>query len=304
MVDRIVFLLRRDNALFRKARDAKRLPNIFLATVMHLVFMVAGLGITLLSLVLFLGDWGSAQSALQESGGFLAAFAGMIVALFVWVRCFEKRTLRSIGLEGPRILPKYLSGFGIGALMLMLVVGLMFFSGNVVTDHNGPGSVGGAAVLAATLLGLLAWVVQGGTEEVITRGWYMGVLGARYGPWVGVTASTLLFAILHLTANPVAVLNLSLFGLFLALYCLREGSVWGVCGWHSAWNLTQVKVFGLAVSGRNVQGGALMDLKAEGNPYLSGGDFGPEGSVYATLIFVVGIAVVLLLTKAEAPATR
>ena len=147
------------------------------------------------------------------------------------------------------------------------------------------------------MLMLMAWVVQGGSEEIITRGWYLGALGARYRPWVGVAVSSLLFSVLHLTANPVALLNLLLFGLFLALYCLREGSIWGVCGWHTAWNWTMVKCFGLSVSGHDVTGGVFLNLKAEGNPYLSGGDFGPEGSIYATLIFVVGIAVVLLVTK-------
>jgi membrane protease YdiL (CAAX protease family) len=299
MIERFSLLIKSDNVLFSQAAQARRLPNILLATVMHLVFIVAGLGTILLILFLFLGDWDSAQEALQKNGGFMAAFAGMVVALWVWVRYFEKRSLRSVGFDGAKFLAKYLLGFGFGALMLVIVVGMMSLSGHVTTERGGTNSFDGAAALGATLLILLAWVVQGGTEEVITRGWYQGVVGARYRPWAGVAASTLLFAILHLTANSVALLNLLLFGLFLALYCLREGSIWGVCGWHTAWNWTQVKLFGLSVSGHDVPGGALMDLKPEGNQYLSGGDFGPEGSIYSTLIFLVGIAAVIMTTKSR-----
>ena len=263
---------------------------------MHLVFISVGLGAVLVILFIFLGDWTLAQKAIQEIGGIMAAFAGMILALWVWLYFFEKRPLRSVGLLGTRILSKYFLGFGVGALMLVIVVGLMLLSGNLTTDSSQTEPVGSAAELGAMLLMLIAWVVQGGSEEIITRGWYLGALGARYRPWVGVIASSMLFAVLHLTANPVALLNLLLFGLFLALYCLREGSIWGVCGWHTAWNWTMVKCFGLSVSGHDITGGVFVNLKPEGNPYLSGGDFGPEGSIYATLIFVVGIIAVLLLT--------
>jgi membrane protease YdiL (CAAX protease family) len=173
----------------------------------------------------------------------------------------------------------------------------MSLSGHVTTEGGGTNPIGGAAALGATLLMLLAWAVQGGTEEIITRGWYQGVLGARYGPWVGVAVSSILFAVLHLTVNPVAFFNLLLFGLFLSLYCLREGSIWGICGWHTAWNWTQVKLFGLSVSGHDIAGGALLDLKTVGNQYLGGGDFGPEGSLYTTLIFTAGIAVVIMTRK-------
>ena len=287
-------IVKPDNILFSQAKQARRLPNIFLATVMHLTFMSAGIGTTLLTLFVFFGDWNMAQTTLQKSGGIIAAFGGMIAALWVWLRCFEKRGWRSVGFTGTKFLAKYLLGFGFGALMLVIVVGLMSLSGHVTMEGSGSNPIGGAAALGTTLLMLSAWVVQGGTEEIITRGWYQGVIGARYRPWVGVAASSLLFAILHLTANPVALLNLLLFGLFLALYCLREGSIWGVCGWHTAWNWSQVKLFGLSVSGHDIPGGALMDLEPVGNQYLSGGNFGPEGSIYTTLIFITGIAVVIM----------
>jgi membrane protease YdiL (CAAX protease family) len=286
-----------DNILFRQAKQARRIPNIFLATVMHLVFISVGLGTTLMILFIFFGDWDMAQLTLQKSGGIIAAFGGMVAALWVWLRYFEKRSWRSVGFTGKKFLIKYLLGFGLGALMLVIVVGLMSLSGHVTTEGGGTNPIGGAAALGATLLMLLAWAVQGGTEEIITRGWYQGVLGARYGPWVGVAVSSILFAVLHLTVNPVAFFNLLLFGLFLSLYCLREGSIWGICGWHTAWNWTQVKLFGLSVSGHDIAGGALLDLKTVGNQYLGGGDFGPEGSLYTTLIFTAGIAVVIMTRK-------
>jgi hypothetical protein len=43
MIERFSQLVKSDNVLFRQAEQARRLPNIFLATVMHLVFISVGL---------------------------------------------------------------------------------------------------------------------------------------------------------------------------------------------------------------------------------------------------------------------
>ena len=42
-------------------------------------------------------------------------------------------------------------------------------------------------------------------------------------------------------------INLSLFGAFLALYALAEGGLWGACAWHTCWNWTDGHLFGLPI---------------------------------------------------------
>jgi membrane protease YdiL (CAAX protease family) len=67
-----------------------------------------------------------------------------------------------------------------------------------------------------------------------------------------VIVSSLLFGLAH-GLNPhvtaLGVINLTLFGGFLALYALREGGLWGACAWHMAWNWTESDLFGLSGSG-------------------------------------------------------
>ncbi|MGQ0604896.1 MAG: CPBP family glutamic-type intramembrane protease [Anaerolineales bacterium] len=63
--------------------------------------------------------------------------------------------------------------------------------------------------------------------------------GARYRPWLGVLVSSALFGVLHLLNPNVGLLpfiNLCLFGLFAALYALREGGLWGIAAQHAVWN--------------------------------------------------------------------
>jgi len=55
--------------------------------------------------------------------------------------------------------------------------------------------------------------------------------------------------------------------------------------------------FGFAVSGQETVGTILVDLEAEGHPLLTGGDYGLEGSLIATVVLLLGIAVVLMTRR-------
>jgi len=87
--------------------------------------------------------------------------------------------------------------------------------------------------------------------------------------------------------------NLFLFGVFAALYALREGRVWGVFGMHAAWNWMQGNVLGLSVSGAPPVGGTWIRLVDAGPVWLTGGAFGPEGGLAVSAVLVVGVFLLL-----------
>lgn len=95
----------------------------------------------------------------------------------------------------------------------------------------------------------------------------------------------------------LVIVNLLLYSLFAAFYALREGSLWGVCAFHSAWNWAQGNFFGLAVSGNQADGGMLFDLMEVGPDWFTGGAFGPEGGLAVTLMLLVGIAIMSAWNK-------
>ena len=122
----------------------------------------------------------------------------------------------------------------------------------------------------------------------------MPVIGARYRPWLGVGLSSLIFAFYHSlnpNLNPLAVINLILFGLFMAMYVLFDESIWGVFGLHSAWNWAQGNIFGLPVSGMDAGGGTLVNLRFHGPTWFTGGAFGPEAGIPVTVLLVISILV-------------
>jgi hypothetical protein len=284
------------------------------ALVMTVVLLVAGQLVGgapafLALLAVFPGGLGSLAdrplAAGLATGALIAgATGGVFVLLWAWLKWFEKRPFHTLGFERAGWALKYARGFAVGLGMLAASVGLSAAFGYVAAEPEAPGVALVPGLAAGVLAVLMGWLVQGASEEALTRGWLMGVIGARYRPWAGVLVSSLAFAGLHgLNPNvgPVALLNLFLFGVFSALYALREGGLWGVCAEHAAWNWAQGNVLGFEVSGAARAGPILLDLKENGPDLVTGGAFGPEGGLAVTAVLVVVIAA-LALWPARAPA--
>ena len=225
------------------------------------------------------------------------------ILLLLWVWLFERRGPSALGLnaKGPmRFARGYLTGLG----FLGTVIGVVWLAGGYVVE--GPGAFGSAAVGAALLpigLLMLGFIIQGSSEELLFRGWLMQLIASRHGLWIAVGANSFLFALAHAgNIEPsnelyVGLANILLFGLFISLYAVREGSLWGACGWHAAWNWLLGLGFGLEVSGQVIKTTPLItDLTGAPGAawWLTGGAFGPEASMVTTTVLVVGIMVLIL----------
>ena len=172
------------------------------------------------------------------------------------------------------------------------------------------------AVMAATGLYAITWVglvpAWGGlslavqaavTEELWMRALLFRLLWRTCGPLPAFALSALIFGALHL-ANPgatiVAGATVTLAGLmFCALYTLT-GRLWVPIGLHLAWNFAQGSLFGAEVSGGHLGDSVAHSTAREGaEPWLTGGTFGPEGSVLALLLISLVTAGALALARRE-----
>ena len=291
--------------LFDLARQGKRLTHIAAVIPLSFVFaVVAQFGVFPLFLLLgsiygFTDSGVSLKGISNTAAGFwmslqlIFAFILVYAILWAWLKWFEKRPFWTLGYEMKDAVTQYARGFLIGALMFAGSVGILAMFGSVSFEQGDPSKQGIAAVTGVTLV-LIGWVVQGGAEEVLIRGWALPVIGARYKPWIGLLVSSLIFALLH-GLNPglsaIALVNLALFGVFAGLYAMREGSMWGISALHSVWNWVQGNFFGFQVSGTNAEGGTLINLMETGADWLTGGEFGPEGGLAVTIVLVIGIAI-------------
>lgn len=297
-------MFKENKNLVNEAHNSKKLPNVIWAIILALIFLYGGSLIgSLASIPIFMFisshsyDLKNIELIILLIS--LLSFAFISLLVFFRVKFIEKRKISSIGFSKDNCIKKYLIGFVVGLIMMSLLVLTLTILGCVTIESNPSQPIGLSSILPLLIV-LIGWIIQGGTEEVLARGWLMNVLGAKYNIAFGLIISSIFFGMLHLgnpNVNYVAVLNIVLVGLFFGLYVIKTNDLWGVCGMHTAWNFAQGNLFGFEVSGLNVEVGSLLDLNLVGNDLLSGGAFGPEAGLGATFILLTSILLLYLLDK-------
>ncbi|MNE88368.1 hypothetical protein D3C80_1856720 [compost metagenome] len=75
-------------------------------------------------------------------------------------------------------------------------------------------------------------------------------------------------------------------------------NLWLPIGLHFAWNFTQSGIFGAITSG-NEKTSSLLEAKIQGPEFITGGEFGPEGSIQATVICLIATVILLVLNAKQ-----
>jgi hypothetical protein len=83
-------------------------------------------------------------------------------------------------------------------------------------------------------------------------------------------------------------------GVLLGLAYSVCGRLWLPIGLHFGWNFAESGIFGSSLSGYSF--GGLLHTVTSGPPLLSGGSFGPEGSVVAMAVCVAASTVLAIIT--------
>jgi membrane protease YdiL (CAAX protease family) len=173
------------------------------------------------------------------------------------------------------------------------------------------------AITAATALGIsvalgsASWVADGGTlgdyvrsagltlavlapaalsEEVVFRGVPLVALAWIIGRGGAITAVAIPFALAHLL-NPnltaLGIGNIALAGIFLGVMFYAPGGIWTATGAHLGWN-GMLACLDTPVSGLPFDI-PLLDYRSGGPPWLTGGAFGVEGGLAATIALTIAI---------------
>ena len=260
--------------------------------------VAAGLGylavFTTASLVLYFA--GSALVPEPERGTFgfislgIAEAATIALVLWLW-RAVDGRPLAALGLERRFAVRQWLRGAGVAALMMGFIV-LVWYT---LVDGARWGVNGDPLRAVVVVLGgLVGFAIQGPAEEILFRGYILETVQAEWGRRWAVAISAVAFGLVHApnpAFNPIALVNLVLFGVAAALYKVRvdQGQLWGVFGIHTVWNWLQQVVFGLPNSGiLSTPDNALFTVSPDASlpEPIWGGGFGPEGTLAATLVLL------------------
>ncbi|MCF6292591.1 MAG: CPBP family intramembrane metalloprotease [Robiginitomaculum sp.] len=278
--------------VFAKIGAQSRLHPIYTAFVpiIAVILMMVVMGVAMVPLAL-LSARESPSGDLRLIYVLIAGFGAVSLAVFAWVKWVENRSLASIGWTFDRALLRYGRGFAVGLLMNVAAIAIIALLGGYEAGNWLP-AFSSISAIAIIVLFLVGFIVQGATEEILVRGWILSSLAARWGLPLAVGVTSLLFALLHLSnewphVNYIAMFNIVLISIFFAIYVLRERSLLGVCAIHSAWNWIMSIGFGLNVSGLKIDVEPLvvgLSQKPEIHDWITGGSFGPEGSLVVTAV--------------------
>jgi CAAX protease family protein len=179
----------------------------------------------------------------------------------------------------------------------------------------------GVALLISVVAGGAGWVSDAGTladylgqsaktivvlapaalsEEILFRGMPLVLLASALGRGGALVAIAVVFAFAHGSnpnVSPIGLGNIALAGIFLGLAFYAPGGIWTAFGAHLGWN-SLLACLDTPVSGVpfNIP---LLDYRAGSNQWLTGGKFGPEGGLAATIALTLAIVFTARWTRKE-----
>ncbi|HXB91501.1 MAG TPA: CPBP family intramembrane glutamic endopeptidase [Puia sp.] len=219
-----------------------------------------------------------------------------VITVVIFRLFVDRKSLLSLGWQGEGFGAEALTGLLMGPALLGITALLVFLSGHlewtdIVWDGN-------QLFISFGLMVLIAF-----SEELVFRGYILGNLLDSFAQqnqrqttatqkWIALAISAVLFACFHIT-NPglhtLAFVNLVLAGMLLGINYIYTRNLWFSVLFHISWNFFQGPVLGFRVSGLNLPSVFLAEPK--GDLFITGGDFGLEGSMLNTLVSVTALLV-------------
>lgn len=211
-----------------------------------------------------------------------------IIAYTVLYRYYEKREVTE--LSTTKLGANIFLGLFIGILLQSLTILFIYFKGGyeIVSINKF------VYVIPALTMAFTSAIF----EEILLRGIIFRIIEEKLGSYIALIISALIFGGLHL-ANPNGSLIVSLglaiqAGILLGASYMYSRSLWLPIALHFAWNFMQSGIYGATVSG-NKTDKSLITPEISGENWFTGGEFGPEGSIQATIFCLIAAIVLLYL---------
>ena len=239
-----------------------------------------------------------------ESTSHLAFFSvlcgSVVFATFISLRLLDRRPFKAIGLSlQKRTIVELAQGFAMGftlvamIFIVQLILGIVRLTPRTLT-------FGDFFLFLGT--SLIFFTISAFYEELLFRGYVFQTLIEGTNPLVAIIIMSALFGGVHLR-NPgvftsgqtviLATLNVILAGIWLSLAYLKTKSLWFPAALHTSWNFSEGFVFSYPVSGFTYGDRTLFSLEQSGPSWLTGGPFGPEGSILATAVLIGSMIFIL-----------
>lgn len=129
-------------------------------------------------------------------------------------------------------------------------------------------------------------------EELAFRAILLRLTARLFGPLTGLIVSAVLFGAAHAShASPVAIAQIVVAGLVLGLLYVESGRLWLSIGAHLGYDFTEWSLMGVG----DKDGALVISPAPHASAVLTGGNFGPDGSIFMTLVGLLFMAAILAI---------
>ena len=188
----------------------------------------------------------------------------------------------------------YVTGLIYGTVLMTLV-----FIALIITGKADVHGIQMPSPKTLFMFSVIMWIPQGAAEEVMFRGYMIPKVKSLFknnekaGRIAAIAISSAMFSVSHAFNggfNLTALVNIFLFAVLFALIYERTGSIALTCAAHTMWNMFQGNIFGLSVSGNETVPSII-------ETDYTGSDFGPEGTLEATLVIMAALVLFAVMTR-------
>ena len=233
----------------------------------------------------------------KEANELLFTMLGFPIVLLILLlvnKYYYKKTVSSLGFFYENTFKKYMYGIvlGFSALLFIYMINVVLSSVSTIINKDNN--------LFVIIVVLLGFLVQGLTEEVLTRGFIMTIFSSQKGVTWGIVVNSIFFAVIH-SANPglkpLAMINLLIFGIVFSLLFYWSDNIWLTGAAHSMWNFTMGSILGVGVSGQKLLHSLFITTSYPEKTVINGGEFGFEGGIVATLFGIASCVILWSLCR-------
>ncbi|WP_281231161.1 CPBP family intramembrane glutamic endopeptidase [Flavobacterium gelatinilyticum] len=260
--------------------------TIILALLVFMAVVIAGQQITskLLALTPLDKDYRSLLKGLLVS-------AMCVYSYILFFKKYEKREVTEFASK--EFIKNILLGIFVGFTLQALTILVIYLNGSYSVIAVNPVSF---ILIPLALMFTVAII-----EEILVRGILFRIVEEKLGSYISLLISGVTFWILHLI-NPhstfLSGLCITAAGFLFGAAYMYKRNLWFPIAIHFAWNFTQSGIFGAITSG-NEKTNSLLEAKIQGSEFITGGAFGPEGSIQAVVFCFVGTFILLALCHRE-----
>jgi uncharacterized protein len=217
----------------------------------------------------------------------IIASACVIITYIYFYGKFEKREIKELSVKG--LVENSILGVCIGTALLCLTMIVIYFFGTFQINSTNPIS----SIITPFAIAFSVAVF----EEILLRGIIFRIVEEKLGSHISLLISAIIFGAVHLLNPDSSVASsicISIAGFMFGASYIYSRSLWLPIAIHFSWNFMQSGIFGAITSG-NERTGSLFNTNISGSELITGGAFGPEGTIQAILFWLLASVIFLIL---------